>query len=164
MCALLRLKPTFFLFLILQFHVSVLATTAETSEQVLSRFFDALKKNDVNAATELAMSFPEFPDGYLRSKIERAAEATAQGETPKIIRSRELTSLAVVIIDEKPSNDRPDIDPIYLIKDGDVWKVTINMEFDAASRVKVPDRVVEEFGVLSGWFTSEKAALKQQTR
>lgn len=137
----------------------------DASTEVLIKFFSALQNADSKTAIQLSMKFPEFPAGYLESKIERLAEATAsKGEVPKIIKSKEMTEVAVVIIDEKPSNNAPDIDPVYLIKDGVTWKVTINMKFDAFSPVKVSNKIVEEFALLKAWYESEEAVLKKPAK
>ncbi len=155
---------SYFRFTLFVFFLSAsISIAGDSAEAVTKKFIEALAKSDKGTALKLLKKFPEAPNGFLEDTLNRLAENTSnKGTTPRVVASKELTEVAVVVIDEAgPDSKGHDYDPIYLLKEGDSWLLTINMKLDGRS-VKVSSAVQAEFATLKAWFDAKKAELKAQ--
>jgi hypothetical protein len=136
---------------------------ADVPEKVLGDFFAAIDKGDKKTALAFTKQFPDTPVQYVEEKVSHLIESARKSKTPiVIITSKTLTELAVVVINERPSApDVKNIDPVYLIKDGGEWKVTINLKFDTTA-LKISDTVRTEYQELKAWYRAKEQELKDK--
>jgi hypothetical protein len=135
-----------------------------TPTDALAAFKESAQARDFEATWKYAAKFEELPDQatkYFKGKVQRFIDLTAKGWDFEIIEEKIEGDCAVVVINEskKAGQKAFDLDPAYLIKQGDEWKVFPDVsDWDVAEQV-AKDKV-DSFKKLEEWFKTRKAQLK----
>jgi len=133
--------------------------------KALAAFKKSAQAGDFEATWEHVAKFEGLPDpatDYLKGKVRRFLELTREGWDFEIIEEKVEGGCAVVVINESRKAGRAafDLDPAYLIKQGDEWKVLPEVsDWDIAEQVAKDD--VPSFRKLEAWFKARKAELRK---
>ena len=138
---------------------------AGTPTEALAAFKKSSQAKDFEATWKHAAKFEGLPDQvteYLKGKVQRFIDLTSKGWDFEIIEEKVEGDCAVVVINEskKAGQKAFDLDPAYLIKQGNEWKVFPDVsDWDIAEQV-AKDKV-DSFKKLEAWFKARKAELKK---
>jgi hypothetical protein len=139
---------------------------AGTPTEALAAFKKSAQAKDFEATWKHAAKFDGLPDEvteYLKGKVQRFIDLTSKGWDFEIIEEKLEDDCAVVVINEskKAGQKAFDLDPAYLIKQGDEWKVFPDVsDWDIAEQV-AKDKV-ESFKKLEAWFKARKTEIKKE--
>lgn len=137
-----------------------------TPTEALAAFKKSAQSKDFESAWGYAAKFEGLPDQateYFKGKVQRFIDLTSKGWDFEIIEEKSEGDCAVVVINEskKAGEKTFDIDPAYLIRQGDEWKVFPDIsDWDIAEQV-AKDKV-ETFKKLEMWFKARKVELKNE--
>jgi hypothetical protein len=141
----------------------VAADTPNAQELIATTFFQHLKDGKKDEALKLMKVFPEKSPKEIESNMDEWIKSAQRRKSPsKVITSKVSTTVAVLVVNEKPDSGLS-LDPIYLIKEGDKWKITINTNLDG-SEVVVSDTVKAEYKELSIWYDTQEKELRAKYR
>ncbi|MDX1679946.1 MAG: DUF4878 domain-containing protein [Akkermansiaceae bacterium] len=148
--------------------LTALCTTllsAETPSEVLRQFKKSAQAKDFDATWAHTAKFegqPKVLTDYFKEEIRDFIELTNMGWDFEIREEKVEGDCAVIVINEHKKNgvDSFDLDPIYLIKQGDQWKVLPELtNWDEAKRgMKDQVAILEK---LELWFNRRKAEIKK---
>ena len=156
-----RMKP-----IVLLVTLLIQSAFAATPAEVLAAFKKSAQARDFEATWKQAARFDGLPDDatdYFKGKVQRFIDLTAGGWDFEIVEEKIEGDCAVVIINEskKAGKTAFDIDPVYLLKQGDEWKVLPDLsDWDIAEQV-AKDKV-GSFKKLEAWFGKRKDELKNE--
>lgn len=139
---------------------------AGTPTEALAAFKKAAQAKDFEAAWKQAAQFEGLPPDatdYFQGKVRRFIELTGKGWDFEIVEEKLEGDCAVVVINEsrKAGARAFDLDPVYLIRQGEQWKVFPDLsDWEVAEHV-AKDKV-ESFKTLEAWFKARKAELTKE--
>ena len=141
-----------------------LLCAAETPTEALKAFRKAAKANDFEAAWAHTAQFETPAEGteYFKGRVQRVLEMMEKGWDFEALEEKIDGNCAVVVINEakKAGEDAFDIDPAFLIKQGDTWKVLpeITGWRNAGDFLKDQVPTLEKLKV---WYRGRKVELKE---
>lgn len=146
----------------------VQSALAGTPSEALGAFKKAaLTKNFVDTWKHVAKfdGLPKEATEYFKAKVQNFIDLTGKGWDFEIIEEKVEGDCAVVVINESKKEGKKafDIDPAYLIKQGDEWKVFPDVsDWDIAEQV-AKDKV-DSFKKLEAWFETRSEELKKKEK
>lgn len=151
--------------LILLVVVLVQSAFAGTPTEALTAFKKSAQAKDFEATWKHAAKFEGLPaqaTEYLKGKVQRFIDLTSKGWDFEIMEEKVEGDCAVVVINEskKAAQNAFDLDPAYLIKQGDEWKVFPDVSDWEIAEQGAKEKV-DSFKNLEAWFKTRKAELKK---
>lgn len=150
---------------------------AGTPTEALKSFQQATKDQKFDAAWQNTAQFEGASDDvtqYLKSRVERIMKLAADGWGFDILEEKIIGECAVIVTNEstKAGRKASDIDPVYMIKQGDHWRVLpeitnwdmtkwIPADKQPAS-MKFDEKKASAYRELEKWFAERKAVLKKE--
>jgi len=132
------------------------------SVDAVSAFFEAVRQGEVERASATIARFERVHPDAVRVRVERLAPEMQAGRHEVVVVSgKELGDVAVVVVNEtrKGGRERFDIDPVYLIRQGDAWKILpLYTRYDRAFFDFTPDQM-QGYYSLEGWFRAQEELL-----
>ena len=132
----------------------------------LAAFKKSAKAKDFEAAWKHVAKFEGLPPAatkHFKEEVQEFIDLTAKGWDFEIVEEKVEGDCAVVVIKEskKGGEKTVDLDPAYLIKQGDEWKVFPEVTDWEVAEHAAKDKVAA-FKKLEAWFTARKAELKEK--
>ena len=133
------------------FSVGLPTSFAQTPEQVLASYFDAVKKADQTNANSLTARFPRWGDKEVNQKNKTLIFNFRNSSKPQTKNSKSIEDCAVVVTYESPN----DPDSAYLIKQNGEWRVFPDVT--GFERVDFPlsDLQLDRFIELEQWYEQQ---------
>ena len=134
--------------------------------EALADFKKSAHAKDFEGTWAHAAKFEGLPNEateYFKGKVQRFIDLCDKGWDFEIVEEKVEGECAVIVINEskKAGEKAFDLDPAYLIKQGDEWKVFPDItDWDIAEQV-AKDKV-DSFKKLEAWFETRKAELKKK--
>ena len=160
-------------------HGDYLSRPAGTPTESLKAFQQAAKAQKLEDAWKHKAKFEgasEEVTQYLKSRIERILKLSAEGWGFEIIEENVSGDCAVIVTNESTKGGKKafDIDPVFMIKQGEEWRVMPDItKWDMTKRIpadkqpasmKLDERKVAAYKELGKWFDERKEALKKESK
>ena len=144
--------------------LSLAISSAETPSETLNAFKKAAQAKDFEATWEHTAKFegqPEALTNHFKTKVQRVIDMMEKGWNFEVLEEKIDGNCAVVVINEakKAGEDAFDIDPAFLVKQGDSWKVLPEITSWRAAGEALKDQVAT-LEKLNVWYRGRKVELK----
>jgi len=135
------------------------AVEATTPAEALAQFFAALAANDIDRAVATTAYSQKLPPEEVRAFYQRIA--THEGAAFEVVAHLQLADTAVVVIREGSNDKRPvDLDPAFMVKQGDRWQVFFKLTKFDHPEVDLDEITAGRLEKLQSWFARQKDSLK----
>ena len=138
---------------------------AGTPSEALAAFQKSAQSKDFDATWKHVVKFEGMADRetqYYKGKVQRIIDLAKEGWAFEIMEEKTEGDCAVVVINEskKAGKKSFDLDPAYLIKQGEEWRVFPEVSDWELAEHMAKDKV-ETFKKLEAWFDARKDVLKK---
>jgi hypothetical protein len=152
---------------------------AGTPTETLKAFQQAAKNQKLEDAWKHTAQFEgasEEVTQYLKSRVQRILKLSADGWGFEILEEKISGDCAVIITNEstKAGKKAFDIDPVFMIKQGDEWRVMPGVtQWDSTRRIpadkqpasmKLDERKVAAYKELEKWVDERTEALRKERK
>jgi hypothetical protein len=147
---------------------------AKAAQATVESFRDQMKAGKVDEAFAQIAPLKDAPKELVeksKSKLERlAAPMKAGTRDMEVVTAKVDMDTAVVVVREVKPGAKPskDLDPFYLVKQGDKWRIVPGLtRYDMKKfglDIGLGEESLKRFAALEAWFKEHKATLVEQPK